>query len=677
MSYINPRPRWDISKKLLLSLPLHEAPKCKNSTLLSITASTARVDTDDPRRILVVTVWKQVERLFTVFIDAYSLYDSRDITYVYGERRWSTGDLQYNMSSVAGTWNYNRPDKLSISPADSHVIGEYFSDYTTAPLVLIENELRSHRDARYQHRTETRRNTAQRIADQRKPLPHDFERWINNHLFADWHFIPYTRQGKNITGRCSHCQQLVTIPAKKGMKHRSEVKCPSCGVKAQMYAAGRGKGEMFMVENAIVANRIDEGLLLRCVHVSRTINLSTGLRTYKIQSEMALYVVGIKGDISLEWTFNNSTRQAYWDKAREPSMCHTPYFKSGLLYTANLHRELRGTIWQYSALELLPKAVGSAEGQTISSYLDLVRRDPMVERLMRVGLYRLAVGKSAYHGRTYAPHGDYYCPGEKKLHRALCVRRSDLPALRRLNVDSHELALWRRICDHVQNSERLIKYLRSKKVSPVALDGIIDRVGARQLERLLYEYAPEQMAQHPDVYMHLSNVIGDYRDYLGQCAELRRDLEDTSNRWPADLHKRHGELSKLIIRNKTVIQDKAVRHRWKTEHRDYEYMSSGFTVLMPRNSSEIINEGKAMCHCVATYADRVARGETTILFVRSTADRSKPLVTAEVRGGQTMQIRGKSNRAPDDAVMAFWAEYEQEVLKPLFSEREKIKVKAG
>lgn len=136
-------------------------------------------------------------------------------------------------------------------------------------------------------------------------------------------------------------------------------------------------------------------------------------------------------------------------------------------------------------------------------------------------------------------------------------------------------------------------------------------------------------------------------------------------------------MSGLRSENKTVIQDKAVRHRWKTEHRNYEHTPSGFTVLMPRNASEIINEGKAMCHCVATYADRVARGETTILFVRSTSDRNKPLVTAEVRNGVTIQIRARNNRAPDDAVMAFWADYEEKILRPLFSERNKIKVKAG
>jgi len=246
-----------------------------------------------------------------------------------------------------------------------------------------------------------------------------------------------------------------------------------------------------------------------------------------------------------------------------------------------------------------------------------------------------------------------------------------------LNVDEDELKLYRRVCDYAQDPGRFIRHLRCFRVSPKSFEGIIDRIGAQPLERLLYKYVPAQMKESPEVYTSVSAVISDYRDYLGQCIELRRNLEDTSNLWPLDLHKRHNELSKLIVKNKTVIQDKAVRHRWKTEHRNYEYTSSGFTVLMPRNASEIINEGKAMCHCVATYADRVARGETTILFVRSTSDRNKPLVTAEVRDGKTIQIRARNNRAPDDAVMAFWADYEEKILKPLFSERNKIKVKAG
>lgn len=679
MSYIQPRPRWDISKKLLLSLPQHDAPKKRNSAPLTITASSPRVETDDPRRILVITVWRSTERLFTVYIDTYSLYGGRDITYIHTDRRWSEGDLGYNMNHTARMWNWKKPDSVYIPEKDGEVIGQYFSDYTTAPLVLIENELRSHRDARYQHRTETRRSTAQRIADQRKPLPHDFERWINNHLFADQRYITYTRQGNTIHGRCSHCQQYVTIPAKKGMKHHSEVKCPACGVKAQLYASGRSaSGRIAMTAYAIVANRIDEGLLLRCVPVSQTIDLGFGERTYTVQSEIALYVVGIKGDISLEWLYNNTAREYYWDKAREPSMMHTPYFKCGLLYTANLYRELRGTVWQHSALELLSKALPSVGEQTISSYLDLARRDPFVERLMRVGLYNLAVHKSTYYNysRVYSTQS-VLDTTQKKLHRALGVQRADMPLLRRLNVDEDELRLYRRIRDRTQHPERLIKHLRSIRITPQSLDGIIDRIGAQHIERLLYTYVPAQMTESPEIYTGAHTVINDYRDYLAQCTELNRDLDDTSNLWPSDLHKRHTELSQLITRKKAMIQDKAVRHRWKTEHRDYEYTSSGFTVLMPRNASEIINEGKVMCHCVATYADRVARGETTILFVRSTADRSKPLATAEVHNGVTRQIRGKKNSTPDAALMAFWEEYERNILKPLFAERDKIKVKAG
>ena len=75
-----------------------------------------------------------------------------------------------------------------------------------------------------------------------------------------------------------------------------------------------------------------------------------------------------------------------------------------------------------------------------------------------------------------------------------------------------------------------------------------------------------------------------------------------------------------------------------------------------------------MCHCVAGYADRAARGDTTILFIRSTADRRIPLATAEVIGGKVMQIRGYKNTEPPPEVMVFWDKYVEKVLKPMRKE---------
>lgn len=80
----------------------------------------------------------------------------------------------------------------------------------------------------------------------------------------------------------------------------------------------------------------------------------------------------------------------------------------------------------------------------------------------------------------------------------------------------------------------------------------------------------------------------------------------------------------------------------RKEH--YEVIGNNFSVLVPEKLSQIVDEGIALHHCVKTYTDRVASGETTILFLRRTNDKDKPFYTIEVRNGIITQIHGFGNK---------------------------------
>lgn len=661
MSYISPRPRWAVKKADLRALPEHTNPRPSKKKETTLTASRDIIGDSD---ILSLTIWKNGKKAFRVYMDK---TEQRDITYDYLNQRWSEGDISHNMVNVAGVYScyLGSLNKYIHVPNDAAaVIADYFGDTTTAPLVRIQRQFKDNRSTRYANRTADRRQIAQHIADQRKPLPKNFSRWVDYHLFTDERYLVYRREKKNIVGRCTFCGAAVEMQAKKGMRHGSTVKCLSCGKIVQLCSPGRYKSSTLRThKHAIVANRIDEGLLLRCIMVSRITNLITAEKKDIIHDELALYVVSPTGrDISLELKVDYHTRKDVWDKAKPASSCYTPFFRAGLLYTGNLHTELKGTKWQYSALELLPNVASNVTGEIISSYLDGALRHPEVERLMKAGFYKLAVGTDLYWTAPY-PTGITQ-PGASKLHQLLGVHRCDLPMLRRLNPDHHDLELYREVIGRINDLPAFMKKSIPLKNTRTLLT-ICRETSPITVERLVMEYAPQQMKLSPHVYGSVGAVFGDYLDYVRQCASVNRNMDDTSNRWPADLNVRHTQLSNLIKREKQLIKDKQMRHRWKTEHKKYEYTSSGFTVLMPKNQTEIFNEGKAMCHCVATYADRAARGETTILFIRSTADRRIPLATAEVRDGTVIQIRGYKNTEPSPEVMAFWKKYVEKVLKPM------------
>ena len=80
---------------------------------------------------------------------------------------------------------------------------------------------------------------------------------------------------------------------------------------------------------------------------------------------------------------------------------------------------------------------------------------------------------------------------------------------------------------------------------------------------------------------------------------------------------------------------------------------------------EIIQEGHVNHHCVATYVDRVADGDTTILFVREEEDVT--YYTMEVRDNNIIQCRTKYNKSyiEDKKVKEFVCKFDKKVLEPL------------
>ena len=94
---------------------------------------------------------------------------------------------------------------------------------------------------------------------------------------------------------------------------------------------------------------------------------------------------------------------------------------------------------------------------------------------------------------------------------------------------------------------------------------------------------------------------------------------------------------------------------------------------VPRVAQEIKNEGAALHHCVGTYVDRVAKGQTHIFFVRRVEEPDSPYYTMEYNKGRVIQCRGSHNCEMPSSVKTFVAAFEK-----LMKEREeKIERKCG
>lgn len=141
------------------------------------------------------------------------------------------------------------------------------------------------------------------------------------------------------------------------------------------------------------------------------------------------------------------------------------------------------------------------------------------------------------------------------------------------------------------------------------------------------------------------------RDYILMHQRLNPDipltLEDYKIKDLEDLRRRHD---RLVIAQKE-FHDKSLAEKWAMQKPKWEkfcYKDKDFEIIAPESGEEVIAEGRILDHCVGSYVDRIAKGETIILFMRKRSDPQKPFYTLNISpdGTRLIQAHGYKNRWP-------------------------------
>lgn len=152
------------------------------------------------------------------------------------------------------------------------------------------------------------------------------------------------------------------------------------------------------------------------------------------------------------------------------------------------------------------------------------------------------------------------------------------------------------------------------------------------------------------------NTLSDYNDYLRFAEELGYDLKRSKVLYPDKLKKAHNTLAKEHARKQKQINEAKFLEQFE-KYKSHEYQGMGLLIIPVRSQDELINESKVLQHCVRTYADRVADGETEILLVRKTEKPDIPYVTVEVKDNRVVQARAEHNHTPAEEVKKFLAKW--------------------
>lgn len=132
-------------------------------------------------------------------------------------------------------------------------------------------------------------------------------------------------------------------------------------------------------------------------------------------------------------------------------------------------------------------------------------------------------------------------------------------------------------------------------------------------------------------------------DYIRIAKDLGYDLTEETVFFPKNLKERHDIAAQTVKMKENEIMAKKFQRRTKALKAEYEFADSNFIILIPETMYDIIAEGKALHHCVGSYANRHASGETTILFLRKRETPTQPYGTIEIRGKRLIQLRSDHN----------------------------------
>lgn len=158
-----------------------------------------------------------------------------------------------------------------------------------------------------------------------------------------------------------------------------------------------------------------------------------------------------------------------------------------------------------------------------------------------------------------------------------------------------------------------------------------------KLYKFLYKDAPMQQGLYS---------VNETLRLLYDSFNLSKLLELPFDKNPKALVRYHD----ILTREYNTIKDEIINKKFAEKVKKYDYLNycpdkSKFAIVVPKESQDLVREGKLMRHCVASYIDKVAEGKSIVAFLRKTEDIDAPYVTIEVspHDYSIVQVKKKHN----------------------------------
>lgn len=484
------------------------------------------------------------------------------------------------------------------------------------------------------------------------PLPKDWDHFIYKSS-RDFNFLFGHKVGKQYEITCSHCKTTHIVSDVHVMG--KYYKCPSCKLNLK-YLNDKIAKSQHGREFVSRFDRVNGSI------VFRTFVIYTGIKSalerdqgvYEIQRDiidnkepfnvsLSKAVKITKGMFGVEggsWGFRKAKVKNWrknevtgkWEYDEVPEKWRYPSRNCDFNFYTILYPPkdfFKSTSFEYSQLNTLATLKEKIKFDLLD-YLTVYYYQPKLELLIKSGF-------------------GYLIPDimrENDYGRRTSIDNGENKALIKLLLNNKSIFLKRK------------PNLKAIQVFEIVKDIRLSIEIAKNENRILYSY--EEIMQYVPIkkavsYLQNKGKILDasiYKDYLRTAKNIGMNMTDKEVLYPKDLKKAHDEAfakekqihSEIIA--KGIIKASDTLMIYAFQHGDLE-------IRPIHDIDELVNESKELSHCVRTYDERIAKGETGIFVVRKIEQPNRPFVTVELKGTELIQARAKQNQKPPKEVDNF------------------------
>lgn len=582
--------------------------------------------------------------------------------------KWLSGRID----SVAGVGYYQKEKYVFETAEDEEAykerFGEFEEDRWWIPLLGWQSKiLDARRKERHLKELRHTREMMQLIPEE---MPEDWDEWLKEFALDEFHFMVYVPSSKKQTdGFCTFCQQSVTLDQSAGrIKRGAKVKCPSCGkVHQAMPKSAQLNGRRYWDNCRLIDEsrekwvalfqKIEGGFVVRYFDEFVRYNAHKKLisKPEYYESELCR-VVCIDGKCE-------SFEKRIYKQDMETWCSDIGKHDNGraLVYLNNLSEVIKGTIYQYCSLDLYQKAFGNQQ-IGVYFYMKKYPNNLFLEYLLKMGAVQLVDDLCSY---SYYASGAINGEGKNPSEILKIDNRHLLKTALASNPSLDELRLYQTCdkCGYTLKIEDIKAWAKLLGNDDETLTMILDSKVVSVSKFLKY------IESNVTSGISASSTVRDWKDYINIVADLKLyDLGDAYYYLPKNLRAAHDKVvkekqlrkeqrAKELEREADNLMKKLVRTG------KYEMSYKGLMMVVPKGAEDIKREGSIQHHCVGGYVERVAKGETMILFIRKQEAPEKPYFTVEYKNGAVVQCRGHRNVDPPRKVKSFVMAWEKRMKK--------------